>query len=264
MIYTGIFKSASKVFGDGKTVADLAVKLIQSLFNYAKGLKGSDRIDGLPETNPVAGIGWYIESARKRTSHIADSDLPKFWQCLDAKAVNPTHATAIRLMLLTGIRVGAARQLTWQHVDLANRVIKIPAALMKGKRNFELPIVNGLHEVLTAWRQRGVERSGYVFPSTVAGKHVTEIRPTLQYVAKQAGMAVITPHDLRRTFARACKKAGIGKWQAADMLAHSTGSLTDDYAGTSDADDLRAPLQLVTDYLLTKCGANVVNLTKAA
>jgi hypothetical protein len=40
----------------------------------------------------------------------------------------------------------------------------------------------------------------------------------------------------------------------------SSGSLTDDYAGTSDADDLREPMQKATDHMLRLCGANVINL----
>jgi integrase len=101
-----------------------------------------------------------------------------------------------------------------------NRELRIPAALMKGRRPLSLPIVSGLFDIPSAWRARGIETSGYVFPSPQHGKHVTELRLDFQYIAKATGIDV-SAHDLRRTFARACKRSGVGKWQAAELLSHA-------------------------------------------
>jgi integrase len=213
----------------------------------------------LPDSNPVAGISWYLDKPRKRDTYIADSDLPKFWTCLNVAPakINSTMVVLIKVILLTGLRINSARQLKWQMVNLDDRAIRIPAELMKGRRPLELSICNGLYDILRAWRERGISSDGYVFASALRGKFLTEIRPALAYIAEQAGISV-TAHDLRRTFARAGKRAGLNRWQVAAMLAHSQSSLTDDYAGTSDADDLREPMQRVTDHLLKLCGGNVI------
>ena len=155
--HRAIFRAADKANGrDGKTVADLTIRVLGALITYGKTLKGSDRIDGLPEINPVAGIVWFHDKPVKRTRHIGDADLPKFWVCAN-DLTNPTYRTLLKVLLLTGLRVNSARCLRWTMIDLDNRVIRIPAELMKGKRPHELPIVSGLFEILDAWRQRGVE-----------------------------------------------------------------------------------------------------------
>ena len=246
---------------DGRTIADLSLTLLRGLFTYAAELEGSDRIEGLPDTNPAARIRHYIDNneheRRVRDTCVEEKDLPAFWQCLDK--VNPTHAALIRTMLLTGLRVGSARQLRWSHINLESRVISIPGSLMKGKRAHLIPIVDGLFQVLSSWRQRGVETSGYLFPSSVSGKHVQDLRPAFEIIEKATSIHA-TPHDLRRAFARGCKRAGIGKGTVADLLAHSTRSITTDYMGKVDVEDLRDPMTRVTDYLLAKCGANIIKL----
>jgi integrase len=246
-IFKGVKKTEDRT---GRRMADFTMHVLHGLFTYAKGQKGSDKIAGLPEANPVAGLEWYINKHRPRDTYIEDNDLPGFWSCLSDPEINPIHATMIKVMLLTGLRIGTTRQLTWKHVDLDNRVIKCPAEIMKGKRPHELPICNGTFEIMQAWRKRGVERSGYLFPSSRRGQHAN--RPDFGLIAKKTGIDV-SAHDLRRTFARAGKKAKVSRWQMADMLSHSAGTITDGYSGTLEADDLREPMQAVTDHLLRLC-----------
>ncbi len=194
-IFKGVAKSDDR---DGRTIADLTIRVLGSLYTYAAGLRGSDRIGGLPAINPCLGIEWFItpkdQKARQRTRHVSDADLPRFWSALSAERINPTHAVLIRLMLLTGLRVNSARQLRWGMVDLQARVISIPAGLMKGKRPLSLPIVSGLYELLSDWRARGVETSGYLFPSSVGGKCVSELRSAFECI-KQTDI-VVSPHRL--------------------------------------------------------------------
>lgn len=248
-----IFKNVPKSEGqDGRTMADMAMRILGGLFVYAKGLKGSDRIIGLPDANPVAGIEWYVTKRQPCSDHISDTDLPRFWGALSGNKLNPVHGTMIRVMLLTGLRIGTARQLKWPMIDLDNRAIKIPAELMKGNRPHELPIVPGLFEILADWRKRGIERSGYVFPSSIRGKHATDLTMSFRLIEKATGVKA-SAHDCRRTFARAGKKAKVSRWQMADLLHHSAGTITDGYSGTLEADDLREPMQAVVDHILKFC-----------
>jgi integrase len=264
-LHQRIFRTARKGTGteDGRPTADLALAIVRALFSFAARLKGSARIDGLPAVNPASGVESYLDAkahkARVRETCIEEKGLARFWRALD-DVPNATQATLIRIMLLTGLRIGTARQLRWEHVDFDNRLLRCPAELMKAKLPHALPLVDGLIEILRAWWARGVDRSGFVFASSVRGKCVVEVRPALEFIVKATGID-ISAHDCRRTFAKTRRKAGITKWQMADLLHHTSGrSITDDYTGDADADDQREPMQKVVTYILARAGANVVGL----
>jgi integrase len=249
---------------DGRTMSDLAMRLFRSIWNFAASLDGSDTIADMSARNPVLTLGagrdgdWHLpEGVRKRTRFIDDADLRPFWLALEsAYKLNPVGVTCTRLMLLTGLRIGTATRLKWSMVDLANRRLDVPAELMKGKKPFSLPLVDGTYELLADWRKLGVATSGYVFPSVIAGRCITDVRGVQKHTGKPW-----SAHDLRRTFATNAKRAKVSKWFAADLLAHAASSVTDGYDMT-DVEDLREPLQAITTRILALCNGTVTPMVK--
>lgn len=103
--------------------------------------------------------------------------------------------------LQTGLRQGTLLRLEWQHVDLEHGWLRVPAALMKSKRDFEAPLSPVALTTLKAMRDR-VE--GRVFQ--VSGETV---RQRWMAALKRAGLPEFKLHDLRRTFLTNARKRGV-------------------------------------------------------
>src|SRR4029077_7001946 len=89
-------------------------------------------------------------------------------------------------------------RLRWVDVDFVQRVITLPAPDTKAKRMAEIPMSDFVYDLLVTRRALG-EKSEYVFPSSRAGKPISDTQLPLQKVKEATGIAV-TAHSLRRTF----------------------------------------------------------------
>lgn len=268
-LYETVSHRKKKVAGyTGHTTADGVIRLVRALWNFASD---TDLIPNLPTKNPVKVLsktkGWYRAKPQPRTRSVQDTELPGFWKALNeapTDEVPPVMALAIKTLLLTGLRIGTLRQLRWdEHVDLKEKVLRISAGLLKGNRVLDLPLSTQLHTLLTDWLKEGKDVSGWVFPSTVAGKHLVDIRPAFTWIAKQTEQTRFSPHDLRRTFANNARRAGLGEYDLKALLHHSHGDdVTSGYLHI-DAEQLRQPMQRVTDRIMRQCNPTpVIDLAK--
>lgn len=135
--------------------------------------------------------------------------------------------------LTTGLRVGELGALEWKDVQGTRLVVrrtlggdgtKTPA----GRRVVPLPsdTVSVLAAHRLALATEGVE-SGLVFP-TVNGTPVTRqlARTSLIRWAQRAGVPVLTPHELRHTFASMMIAAGVDPATLARLLGHTSAAFT--------------------------------------
>jgi integrase len=123
-------------------------------------------------------------------------------------------------LLLTGMRIGEARQLRIGMVHLQSREIRLPAAICKGVKGKKLgrtipilPEALGLFEHLV--RDAGPE--GYVF-------RAADATDTLKRACKRAGWAhKFSLHSLRHCFATRCLEGGVNVRLLAGWLGHRDG-----------------------------------------
>jgi integrase len=80
--------------------------------------------------NPATGVKRFPEKARER--FFSDAELRRLGAALtvaeQGKAELPGFILLVRLLATTGMRLGEALALLWQHVDLAGRAIRLPDA----------------------------------------------------------------------------------------------------------------------------------------
>jgi integrase len=190
---------------------------------------------------------WYAVPRRERL--VTAEQLPAFYRAVMALE-NPIARDYILLMLFSGLRRREAATLQWEHIDLVERVIRLPAAATKAGRKLDLPMSDYIRDMLIARRALG--NAGFVFPGRGASRHT--IKP-FRAIAKASGIAV-SAHDLRRTFATIAENTeGISPYALKAMINHALGNndVTGDYIFISTP-VLREAVQKVCDRMKRLCG----------
>lgn len=130
---------------------------------------------------------------------------------------------AILLMLTTAARIGAILELTWDRVDLDQRIIKLASYdIGPRKGRATVPINDTLIAALQTAREGA--RSRYVIEW--GGGKVGSIKTGFRAAVARAGIDHCTPHDLRRTAGRFMAEAGIPIEEIAQYLGHSDPQIT--------------------------------------
>jgi integrase len=140
----------------------------------------------------------------------------------------------ITFLYLSGWRLGEMKALEWRDVDLAGRVVRLRPEISKNKDGRVLPLSGELLEL--------VERAGakrrldcpYVFH--LDGEPVGDFKRSWATACKAAGVGKILVHDLRRTAVRNMVRAGIPDRVAMTLSGHKTRSVFDRYNIVSEAD----------------------------
>lgn len=145
----------------------------------------------------------------------------------------------------TGMRKGEILKLTWDKVDLANRMIRLDHKDTKDREKRNIPVCNELYNMLVSLpnRIKGSSEDNHVFQYN--GSPVTDIRASLKRACKKAGIKYgrfveggFIFHDLRHTFNTNMRKAGVSESVIMEITGHSTREMFDRY-NTIDEDDAR-------------------------
>jgi integrase len=165
----------------------------------------------------------------------------------------PVHSQGpFAMAYWAGMRRGEILKLTWDRVDLANRMIRLKAKDVKEGMPKTIPISKPLRSVLMQIPERG--RQGYVF--TYAGSQIKDIRDGI----KTACQKTDTPygrfvkngfifHDLRHTFTTNARRAGVHKNVAMAIQGHSSGNDMNMRYDTIEELDLLKAIDLIEVYL---------------
>ena len=165
----------------------------------------------------------------------------------------PDHSRPIFIMgYWTGMREGEILNLTWDRVDLTDRLIKLTAKMTKEGRAKTIPISKTLRSVLMQLPDRGKE--GYVFP--YGKRPIKDLRNGLKRACEKADIAYgrfvesgFIFHDLRRTFITNARKAGVTSNVTNRITGHSNGGNMNARYDQIDALDLLKAMDQIEGYL---------------
>lgn len=251
--------------------ANQGFSVLGALINYAG--RQYRRADGSPliTRNPVASLKDDKVRLKPRTSRILDPKVGVCWLALSqwaAAAHNRDTASSIdlvRFLMLTGLRISEASELTWDRVNLEEGSFHLPNP--KNGHAATMPLSTQAAALLTA-RHR-VEGNRYVFPSWGAAGHIVSPRDTMTKLSGVAGCK-ITPHDLRRTFTNiALRVCRIEKFRTDLLTNHITRDVTaEHYFDTTNLQWLQPEAQKIGDWIEGEAlvaharasGTNVVEL----
>ena len=137
--------------------------------------------------------------------------------------ITPQVGAAIRLLMLTGARVGEILSLEWERIDLERGTALLPDS----KTGFKiLQLTAPALAVLDSLPQ--VDK--WVFPSNSASGHMANIKDAWRDILKQSGLSGWRLHDLRHAFASMMVNSGASLPIVGKILGHSNSSTTERYA----------------------------------
>jgi integrase len=156
----------------------------------------------------------------------------------------PRHVkVAFALGFYGGMRRGEILNLTWDRVNLKDRVIELEAGDTKDSEVKTVPICNELYRLLVeeASPIRDAEADNHVV--LYKGKPVKDIRGAIREACKKAKIPYgrnakkgVTFHDTRHTFNTFRRKAGVDQTVIMSITGHSTDEMFRHY-NTVDSED---------------------------
>ena len=202
--------------------ANRCLEMISKMFNLAEmwGL----RPDG---SNPRKHIKKYPEEKRER--FLSPAELRRVGEVLremEQEGIElPSSIAAIRLLILTGCRLGEIMTLQWEHVDIAGKALRLPDSKTGAKVvHLGQPAVEVLEKI------ERVEGNPWVIVGTKPGARLTDLQPFWQRVRARAGLKDVRIHDLRHTFASTAVASGQGLPMIGKLLGHTQVQTTARYA----------------------------------
>jgi integrase len=217
--------------------ANRTLGVLSVMFNQAEiwGLR--------PEgTNPCRHVKKYEEKKRER--YLSTEELGRLgWalNALEAAGESLPPINAIRLLILTGCRLGEIQTLKWEYVQ-GNR-LRLPDSKTGAKTVYLGPPALA---VLAAIGR--VPDNPYVIVGKLPGSHLTDMQRPWRRIRERAGLDDVRIHDLRHSFASSAVGMGESLPMIGKLLGHSQVQTTARYAHLAD-DPVQVSADRVSDRL---------------
>jgi integrase len=236
--------------------ANLAMRLMRAIFNYALGQYEDSAGNPIIADNPIKRLSqtrsWY--RVERRQTVIKAHDLPAWFNAVIAlpETADGRNKELVKdyllLLIFTGLRREEGLALQWKYVDFKAKTLTIPDP--KNRQAHTLPLSDFLYDLLKSRKDKSNNDSPFVFPGTGQKGYMDDPQKLMKKVIEISGVQ-FTPHDLRRTFITIAESLDISTYALKRLLNHKMANdVTAGYI-IGDAERLRQPMQRITDYLLT-------------
>lgn len=138
----------------------------------------------------------------------------------------------------TGWRKSEVLGLSWERVDLKQRLVTLTPDETKNKTARTIYLDDELLRTLQIQRTRGKNGCPYVFHRD--GQRIRDFRGAWRRACKEAGIGIKLFHDFRRTAVRNLTRSGTQETVAMKFTGHKTRSVFDRYNITNEQDIKRA------------------------
>lgn len=180
--------------------------------------------EGVMATNPAHGVERPADlrrTARLTPEHYGQ--LGKALAELENEGESWQALLAVRLLALTGCRLGEILGLKWTEVDEAGGCFR----LTDSKEGASVrPVGSAAFTVLKA-APRG--RSIYVLSSIRSGERFGGLPRAWKRIMARAGLSAVSPHTLRHSFASTAGDLGRSEMTIGALLGHSAATVTSRY-----------------------------------
>ncbi len=175
-------------------------------------------------SNPCRGVRKYKEKKRER--FLNREELRRLGEALRIEEeFAPTAVACIRLLLLTGCRLGEIQTLKWSYLDLDACLAFLPDS-KTGRKTLYLGSV--AVKLLKSIPRR--KNNPYVITGDIEGQHLTDMQKPWRRIRKLADLPDVRIHDLRHTFASSGVALGQGLPIIGKLLGHTQPQTTARYA----------------------------------
>ena len=213
------------------------------------------------EKPPTKKASFKLEKIDNERQRYLDADEAEhLLACIRFK--NEQAADMALVSLESGLRFGEVAALTWDHIDLEKRVLRVMNT--KSKRDRNVPMTVRLHSLLA-----GMEQDGrHVFPTQRGGRHAqvpAQLKRAITDSLINQGVTDskmrVSFHTLRHTYASRLVQQGVDLYRVQRLLGHSTPTLTARYAKLADEDLHEAVATMERKERMKGMAGKVVPLT---
>jgi integrase len=202
---------------------------------------------GIIDSNPADAVTQRSAGGREksRDRHLAPADVRRFWH---GTGINEQFHTALKLLLLTAVRIGELCKAEWADIDLNAKTWRIPAQNAKTGVEHTVPLSDLALELFTTLKDIAAG-SRYVLPSVLSDRATKA--PSITVALQRTGCFGIdppfTPHDLRRTAATLMGEAGVLPFIVEAVLNHKVRGVAGIYNHSQLADEKRKALATLAE-----------------
>jgi len=227
-------------------------------------------------SNPCRRIKRFEERSFDR--FLSGDELQRLGHALDAAGADehPSAIAIIRLLALTGCRLGEIMSLEWSFVDFERSCLRLPASKTGAKVvRLGAPALDLLADLPRFASPDSSSPSPFVFPAArgantspdrtrrIGAGHFVGIERIWQRVRARAGLADVRLHDLRHTYASWSVMGGATLHMTGALLGHRQAGTTMRYAHLAE-DPVQAAAERVAGTIAGALGngsvADVVDL----
>jgi len=220
--------------------ANRTLGVLSKMFNLAEiwGL----RPDG---SNPCLHVKKYPEQRRERFLSLEEfAALGKALREIEVDGSETQSAVdAIRLLMLTGCRLGEIMKLKWDYVDLNTRELRLPDSKTGAKivhfGNMACDVLKDIEKL---------EDNPYVITGKKQGSRLTDLQHPWRRIRAKAGLDGVRIHDLRHSYASGALALGEGLPMIGKLLGHTQVQTTARYAHLAN-DPVKSAAGRVSDTI---------------
>ena len=202
--------------------ANRALMVLSKMFKLAEGWGMAP-----PGGNPCRFVLRYKEGKRER--FLAADEYRRIGRALceleSESALRARAAAALRLLMLTGCRLGEVLTLRWDDIDRKVGELRLRDAKTGARM---VPLTPTASRVLTEMRR--VSRSSWVFAGSTPDRHLSQLTTYWHRVRSRADVEDVRIHDLRHSFASRALALGESLTMIGRLLGHTDVGSTARYA----------------------------------
>ena len=220
--------------------ANRILEVVRKMFNLAEawGL----RTDG---GNPCRFVQGYKEKRRER--FLTEEEFARLGRVLaeveTEGAEAPPAVAAIRLLMLTGCRLGEIQMLRWEDVDLEAPDLRLRDSKTGARM---VPLSAAAVGVLSALPR--LKDNPWVITGRKPGAYLTDVQHPWRRIRARADLDDVRIHDLRHSFASRALALGESLAMIGKLLGHTQVQSTARYAHLA-ADSLKASGSCIGDSI---------------
>lgn len=202
--------------------ANRTLGVLSKMFNLAE-IWGV-RPDG---SNPCLHVKKYAEEKRERFLNATEyANLGKVLRDIEKDGSETQSAVnAIRLLMLTGCRLGEIITLKWGYVDLAARELRLPDSKTGAKVvHFGKTAADILKKI------KRIDGNPWVITGKKDGARLNDLQHPWRRIRAKAGLGELRIHDLRHSYASDALALGEGLPMIGKLLGHTQVQTTARYA----------------------------------
>lgn len=220
--------------------ANQVTTLMGVLFKYAL------KLGWRTGENPARDVEKNTLEGRER--YLTPAETKRLAQAVD-KLEDKQAAAIIKVLMLTGSRIGETLRMRWEQIDFHRAIWTKPAATTKQKRIHHLPLTAPVLTILSGLRdQQGDPTTQWVFPGRSKDGHRNDLRVAWDTALEAAEIANLRIHDLRHSFASTLAGGGFSLPLIGAALGHSRIETTQRYSHLAD-DPLRHAMTRAADMI---------------